>query len=210
MNFINVFVRRPQLRLAALAIAACACCLPLLGLAAPGAHGPGGEHLATPAGAGATASVPRIEAYSDAFELVATLVGGELSILIDRYATNEPVLGATLEVEFDNYRAKAKFHADHGDYAIDAPEFLKVLSAPGAHELVFTILVGKEGDLLNGTLTVPDAKAAASGHDHHHHEFLGLSERTWIAIGIGAALLVLGAALWRNRRNRNQPWGARA
>ena len=41
----------------------------------------------------------------------------ELSVTIDRYDSNEPVLGAAVEVESDGMRAAAQFHADHGDYA---------------------------------------------------------------------------------------------
>ena len=41
--------------------------------------------------------MPSFEARSEAFELVGRLQGGELSILINRFATNEPVLNATVE-----------------------------------------------------------------------------------------------------------------
>ena len=164
--------------------------------AAPGAHGPNGEHLDSPtSGSTAVSRQPRVETSSDLFEVVATLSSSELSILIDRYATNAPVLGATVEVEFGTLKAKAKFHADHGDYAIDDSTFLQAISKPGAHPLVFTIFAGEDGDLVTGTLTVADTE-----HQHHHHEFLGLSERTWIVIGV-LVLLIIGvvAILWRRQ-----------
>jgi hypothetical protein len=179
--------------------------------AAPGAHGPDGQHLDTPASAATASSQPRLETQTDLFELVARLGGGELSMLIDRYATNEPVLGAEVEVESGGLKAKAKFHADHGDYAIDDPALLKRLSTPGEHALVITVRAGSDSDLLSGTLTVTSATAAAAagehghghghgnGHDHddHHH---GLERAAWIGAAIAALGLLGGVAWWRQRR----------
>ena len=66
--------------------------LALPAAASPGAHGPNGEHLDGPAAALAGGAAPRIETFTEAFELVGRLSGGELSVLVDRYETNEPVL----------------------------------------------------------------------------------------------------------------------
>ncbi len=121
--------------------------------AAPGAHGPNGEHLDGPAQTASVGSAaPRMEAKSETFELVAHLREDELSMLINRFETNEPVLDAKVEVESGAVKAVAKFHSDHGDYAIDDPAFLKALKAPGAHPLVITVLAGADTDLLEGTL----------------------------------------------------------
>lgn len=128
--------------------------------ASPGAHGPNGEHLDGPAAASGGA-VPRVEAFSEAFELVGQLSGGELSVLVDRYETNEPVLKGQLEVEYKDLKARATFHADQGDYAIDDPKLLKALSAPGKHALLFTLVAGDDSDLLEGTLEVAAADAHA-------------------------------------------------
>lgn len=161
-------------------------------LAAPGAHGPNGEHLDVPSAAGGSSTAPRIEAKSEAFELVGQLSGGELSILINRFETNEPVLGATVEVESGNLKAKAPFHADHGDYAVADEAFLKAMAKPGAHSLVVTIAAGNEADLLEGTLTVPE-----EAHDHAHE---GLSWRAWALGAVGAALLAAGVSRVLRRR----------
>ena len=101
--------------------------MPLPAWAGPGAHGPNGEHLDAPTTGKANAMQAslQVEANSDLFELVATLTGGELSIFIDRFASNEPVLQAQVEVESGGLKAQAKFHADRGDYAIDDPAMLK-------------------------------------------------------------------------------------
>jgi len=172
------------------------CCGPAF--AAPGAHGPGGEHLDAPASAAGGKAAPRVEASSELFELVARLQGGELSILVDRYESNEPVLGAELEVQFGELKAKARFHADHGDYAVDDAGFLKALAKPGDHALVFKIVAGPESDLLDGTLSI--AVAGADAHDHAHDHLL---ER--IAIGAGVlAVLAIAAYGWKRRRPRAQ------
>lgn len=114
MNLLNLFTSRYRLSLLGAGLAV----LVLAGTpsyAAPGAHGPNGEHLDAPAQAGVNSGpVPSFEARSEAFELVGRLQGGELSILINRFATNEPVLNATVEVETGNLKAPAKFHADMG------------------------------------------------------------------------------------------------
>jgi LPXTG-motif cell wall-anchored protein len=164
--------------------------------ASPGAHGPNGEHLDGQATAtGAAASVPRIETFTEAFELLGHLSGGELSIMIDRYETNEPVLGGVLEVQYKDLKAKAKFHADLGDYAIDDPKFLAAISKPGTHALLFTLVVGEESDLLEGTLTVA---AAADDHGHGH----GVSP--WLLAAIGAAILAAAAVFVARRRQRKK------
>jgi len=123
-------------------------------LSSPGAHGPNGEHLDGAATSSTTGTVPRVETFSELFELVGSLSGGELSILIDRYDTNEPVLNGKLEVQYKEKKAQAKFHADLGDYAIDDEKLLKALSAPGKHALLFTFVAAGESDLLEGTLEV--------------------------------------------------------
>ena len=83
--------------------------MPLPTWAGPGAHGPNGEHLDAPTTGQANAMQAslQIEATSDLFELVATLTGGTLSIFIDRFASNEPVLQAQVEVESGGLKAQA-------------------------------------------------------------------------------------------------------
>ena len=169
---------------------------PVLTWAGPGAHGPNGEHLDSPTTGNANAmrASLQIEAKSDLFELVATLAGGELSIFIDRFATNEPVLKAQVEVESGGLKAQAKFHADMGNYAIDDPAMLQKLAMPGEHPLVITVLAGKDSDLLDAVLRVP---ASLAVDDHHFHW-------EWWALGALATLVLLGiaAARLRNQRQR--------
>lgn len=157
-------------------------------LLAPAARGHDGGHDA-PAPASSGSSLPRVESSSDAFELVGQLSSGELSILIDRYASNEPVLNGKLEVQYKDLKALATFHADIGDYVINDARMLKALSAPGKHALVFTLLAGEESDLLEGTLEV-----GAAPHVHP-------TRPLWHYLG-GAALLLsaIGGLLVLRRR----------
>ncbi|WP_296560210.1 hypothetical protein [Pigmentiphaga sp.] len=164
----------------------------------PGAHGPNGEHLDTPAQTGgATNAAPRFEAQSETFELVGPLQGGELSILINRFATNEPVLNATVEIESGPLKAAAKFHADLGDYAVDDAALLQALALPGEHSLVITVLAGADTDLLDGTLVV--AASAADAHSHAHDDGLGLPLTAWLALALAA---IAAAAYFLRRRSR--------
>lgn len=172
--------------------------------AAPGAHGPNGEHLDGPPSASSTAgapTAPRLEAHSEDFELVATLGGGELSILVDRYATNEPVLNGQLEVESRGLKAVARFHADHGDYAIDDAKLMAALAKPGQHPLVFTLTAGEESDLLEGVLYVKEAVDMGGGHGHEH----GTPDWKKPA-ALVAGLSTLAIVAWAiNRRRRHRP-----
>jgi hypothetical protein len=190
--------------------------------AGPGAHGPNGEHLDGPTGtAAATGSRPRIEAKTEQFELVGTLGGGEFSMLIDRFATNEPVLNAQVEVESGGLKAKAPFHDDIGDYAIADEALLKLLGEPGEHAIVITVIHGNETDLLDATLKVTAAQAQAAaeaphGHDHgegaddHGHEHMSGSRKLWLGVGAVAAVGVVFAALRRRRGGFSMKTGGQA
>ncbi|MGW8393215.1 hypothetical protein [Pseudoduganella sp. HUAS MS19] len=167
----------------------CWLALALPAFAAPGAHGPNGEHLDGPATTAGTDSIPRVETFTEAFELVGHLSGGELSILVDRYDTNEPVLNGKLEVQYQGMKAQARFHSAIGDYAVDDAKLLQALSAPGKHQLLFTLVAGEESDLLEGTLQVPDS----AGHGH-----AGVSRRMY-ALAAAVLLLLAGALLLRRK-----------
>ncbi|HMN77191.1 MAG TPA: hypothetical protein PKC97_14085 [Burkholderiaceae bacterium] len=194
--------------LLALAVAALLVCGNTPAFAAPGAHGPNGEHLDSPSMMRAASALPRVEAKSEAFELVAELRASELSILVDRYDSNEPVLGAQLEVESGSLKAVAAFRAEQGDYVVTDAAMLKALAAPGEHGLVFTLVAGKDSDLLDGTLVGTAARVAASAKDDHGHAHGGddhghdheLERSAWIGAGVAALGLIGGIAWWRQRR----------
>ena len=176
-------------------------------LAAPGAHGPNGEHLdeKSPANVGAVA--PRVEARSELFELVAQLRGGEFTVLVDRYATNEPVLGAKLEVESGSVKAVATYRAEPGDYVVTDLAFVKSLAAPGEHPLVFTLVAGQDADLLDGTLVTAGSQAATGGDPAHtlddgHGQDRRLQRAYVTAAAVAGLAAISGLLLWRRRRRR--------
>lgn len=172
-------------------------------LAGPGAHGPNGEHLDTPSTLRAGPALPRLEARSEAFELVAELRTAELVIVVDRYETNQPVLGAKLDVESGGVKTIAAFRPEQGDYAATDAALLKALAASGEHGLVFTLVAGSESDLLDGTLVTPTAQGDHRyGHDRgdhgYHHE---LERAAWIGAGIALLGLLGSIGWWRKRRS---------
>ena len=169
--------------------------------AGPGAHGPNGEHLDGEASTAPAGDVPRMETFTEAFELAAQLSGGELSVMVDRYETNEPVLNGKLEVEYKGVKALAKFHADMGDYAIDDARFIKAVSAPGKHPLLFTFSAGDESDLLEGTLEVKAGALHDNDNDHDHdHERTRTAVWKWAAALGLAAIAAAGLMLFIRRR----------
>ena len=111
-----------------------------------------------PVSAGA---LPRGEADSDAFEIVAIVRGENLEIYLDRFATNEPVTGATLEVESPDGPVKAAAGAD-GTYRVAAPWLAK----NGRADLIFTVTAGDTTDILPLTIqTAPGAAQSAAQRD---------------------------------------------
>jgi len=203
------FNARTSRHLLAAAVAALLLIMNPPAMAAPGAHGPNGEHLDSPATVRAGSGLPRLEAKSELFELVAELRAGELVIVLDRFETNEPVLGAKLDVESGSLKAVATFRGEQGDYRVGDAALLKALAAPGEHGLVFTIMAGQDSDLLDGTLVNAAAGGAAAaaggehghahGSDEHGHD-RELERAAWIGAGVAAFGLIGGIAWWRQRR----------
>lgn len=156
--------------------------------ASPGAHGPNGEHLDSATPLPALTLAPSFETHSVDFELVGQLQETELSLLIQRFATNEPVLDASVEVETGSLKAQAVFHADLGDYAIDDAQMLKALAVPGEHALVITLRTGQEADLLDATLTVASKVPDTRPHSPSRTLWLVLALVTLLVLVVLAAI----------------------
>ncbi|EWS56596.1 MULTISPECIES: hypothetical protein [unclassified Methylibium] len=210
-NHLQIRTPMPLRALSVMALAALLLVANAPALAAPGAHGPNGEHLDGPTTMRAASALPRVEAKSETFELVAELRASELAIVVDRYESNEPVLGAKLEVESGTLKAVAAFRAEQGDYAVTDAALLKALAAPGEHGLVFTLVAGSDSDLLDGTLMSSAGRVATAaakddhGHahgndDHGHGHDHELERAAWIGAGVAALGLIGGIAWWRQRR----------
>ena len=145
-----------------------------------------------PVSAGA---LPRGEASSNAFEIVAIVRGENLQIYLDRFATNEPVTGATLEVESPNGPVKASTETD-GTYRVAAPW----LARSGSKDLIFTVTAGDTTDIL--PLTIQDAPAAAPNTTQQAAAADGYISRSSVLLVLGGALFgaLLAAIALRGRR----------
>ena len=97
------------------------------------------------------AAAPRAEAASDLFELVVVARGGELTIFLDRFASNEAITNAAITVETPSGSVDAAATPD-GTYRLPAPWS----RAPGRYDLIFTVVSDGAADVLPLTLQVPD------------------------------------------------------
>ncbi|AWJ86253.1 hypothetical protein TSH58p_22275 (plasmid) [Azospirillum sp. TSH58] len=105
-----------------------------------------------------TTAAPTLEASSSDFELVAVAQGKTLLVHLDRFATNEPVNGATVEVSADGEATTASpVSGEEGVYRLD-PSWL---SKPGSHEVTVSVTAADAADLLIGTLEIPAGAAEA-------------------------------------------------
>ena len=148
----------------------------------------GHDHGAPAAAGGAGINVRRIEAQSDLFELVGVVEGGAMKIFLDRYATNEPVSGAKIDIEGGPLRGTAQVNPD-GTYTFMSA----ALAQLGQFPVTFTIAAGSDSDLLAGDLVIADPSAATARASDDP------SRKRWWWIA-GALLLVAGLALaWWSR-----------
>lgn len=131
---------------------------------------------------------PRASAQTEDFELLAVLAGGKLTLYLDRYADNEPVAGAAIEVESGAYKAVAR-EVEPGVYAVPGNAFAK----PGKYPLTFSIQAGETADLLAATL---DRSAPPVGVEHVH------TWDEWAIWGGAGALLLAGVGLAAIRRRQ--------
>ena len=160
--------------------------------------GPGHDHGDAPAAATGSAS-PRLKTHSDLFELVGVIDKGEMKIYLDRYATNEPVTDAKIEVEVGNIKGIATVQPD-GSYSFKNDLFAK----PGELAVSFTVLAGKDADLLAGDLKIGNPV------DNHADD---VASKHWLrsaANAGGALLLIVIAAAVLRRRKRSTTFASNA
>jgi hypothetical protein len=140
-------------------------------------------------------AAPRAIATTGEFEVVAVVEGKRLTVYVDRYASNEPVAKAKVEIEGEGAGLKGiASEIAPGTYAMD----LAAVIPPGKHPLTIFIEAGETADLLSATL---DTSLAASGAAHVHY-------RSEMLVWSAAALLLLTAvALIVLRRRRKKAGG---
>lgn len=125
----------------------------VMALAAPSSAHEGHDHGGPPPPTASAQAAPRAEAQSALFEFVAVARGNALEIHLDRFDTNEPVVGATIEI--DTPAGPATAAADGDLYRLEADW----VRQPGAHDLIATVTSGTDVDFLTTTLTIPEAPA---------------------------------------------------
>ncbi len=166
----------------------------------------GHDHGEPPPATTLPSLAPRAEASGDLFELLLRLDGAQLTLWVDRFASNEPVTTARVEVEGPGWKAAATPAAD-GSYRLDAPVALR---QPGAHPLVLTVQLtgpqGEEADLLETTLRVPDPQGApaitAAAATKPPTQTWTHSPLAWGAAVLVATVILLAAGLGIRRRLR--------
>lgn len=144
----------------------------------------------------AAAALPRVEAESEAFELVGVLQpGGAMLLYLDRWSDNAPVEGA-LTVTIDGQEVTAE-RLGIGVFSLRHP----LLTRPGSTDLIFSISAGEEMDLLTGTLEIPPPASLAP----EVHGWLDALREAPLLLAGGLGLLVLGLLLGRLSAPRALP-----
>lgn len=143
----------------------------------------GDEDHGAPAPAVSQSVAPRAVANSEEFEAVLVLEGKKLVLYLDRFASNAPVSGATVEIEGGGLKGAAT-ETSPGVYAMDAASI-----TPAKHPLTIAIEAGDSADLLSASLDVAPSPAGVV-HAHGWSEWL-----VWISAGVlalvGSVLLVI-------------------
>lgn len=124
--------------------------LPLLLTAALSAAAHEGHDHGAPPPPVSASIAPRFDASSEAFELVGAFRDGKLTLHLDRFLGNGPVREAEIEIETPAGPQKAR-PIGGGSFQIDAPFATK----PGSHDLIITVTVQGEIDMLTGALVIP-------------------------------------------------------
>ena len=100
-------------------------------------------------------TAPRATAASPLFELVAVASGKGLTVYLDRFDTNAPVIGAIIDVETPAGPVSAV--QDDDIYLLEAPW----AANPGTYELLFTVAAETDIDFLTATLIIPEPLVVA-------------------------------------------------
>ncbi len=136
--------------------------------------------------------------------------GQDVRIYIDKFKGNEPLSGATVDVDVAGTLLSAKPDGE-GVYVISSPAFAKA----GAHDLAITIQAPETVDILTASLIVPPAPVAvappapgfgalalASARNIGLNALARLSARDQVLWATAGGSLILGAVLMMLFRKR--------
>lgn len=131
--------------------------------------------------------LPRFEAQGEAMEVVGVLAGETLLLYLDRFDSNAPISGATLEIDSPQLKGVAMAR-EPGVYEIAAT----ALQAPGKYPLALTVSSGDLTDLLAADLVVPAPVTGGAGTGVG-----SIAGGSWWSL---LWLLVVGPVLWLGQR----------
>ena len=159
-------------------------------------HGPAAPAASAPAS-------PRVTAVSENYQFVGIVDGEEMVIYLDRFADNQPVTTAKLEVTVDGTTTVAELQKD-GTYEITLP----LLKTPGSHEVLINVADGSVEDLLISAVTIPAADRHSHGLDHSiwthiselGHQYTEPGRKALWAGGAGLGIAGIGLLFARRRR----------
>ena len=114
-----------------------------------------GHDLAPAQDSAPAASLPRLSAFSEVYELVGVLDGLRLTIYLDRFQDNVPVTDANISVAINDNTEVAERTPD-GTYTLVSGQF----GAGGLFEFVFDIRASEGDDLLIGKLSLATVTAS--------------------------------------------------
>jgi len=157
------------------------------------AFGHGGEDHGAPPPPVAQAVELRTAAATEEFEVVTLLEGKKLVVYVDRFASNEPVAQAKVEIEGAGLKGVAT-EAAPGTYVLDVAAALP----PARHPLTISVEAGDSLDLLTATL---DTSTSVVIEQHTH----GWSE--WLVWGVSGTLLLATGILFAVRRHKRAKKG---
>ncbi len=138
------------------------------------------------------AHAPQVELSGSDLELVALVADRTLTIYLDRSATNEPVVGATITVTADGIAAGSAKEMGPGTYTLPAPW----ADEPGHKPLKFAITVGGAQTDLAGELDVATAEAETPAAAVSWVALLA-SPATWLLAAVDAAFGFVAAFAFR-------------
>jgi hypothetical protein len=159
------------------------------------AHGADDHEHASPAGL-TNQVAPRASAQTEDFELLMVLQGRQLIIYLDRFANNQPVIDAQLELESAGLKAIAK-QSSPGVYVLDLTKGW--LEKSGKYAFSISVEAGDVGDVMTASLEIPEL---AEVHDDEHEHPIGFP--AWWKWLLTAAVLLISATLaftiWRRKQ----------
>jgi hypothetical protein len=104
------------------------------------------------------AAAPTLTAVSENYELVAIVQGRQMTVYLDQFESNAPVINADLDFDFSGTSVKATRNAD-GTYSVALPKNVDLKSSI---PVTITILAAAGPDLLSGDLVIPKSETHSS------------------------------------------------